>query len=232
MKGNLPIPRQSGARGFSLVELLTVVVIIGIICAFVLPAVNGFGRSAALTSAGNLVTNLANYARQEAVSKNTMTALVVLTGQSVPQKTDQYYRAATIIEYDPVAGWNQLGNWELLPSGIIFDCNDATNCSFLANSPQPFPFLSHQTSAALSYQGQPVISQGQPASGQIGYAARIFLSNGSLQNPDKPAQLRLVEGYLQGSQVIYTRRGQTGLPANYYDIAIVGMTGMTKVDRP
>ncbi len=154
-----------------------VIAIIGIIMAFVVPAVNGFGRSAALTSAGNLVTNLANYARQDAVSKNTMTALVVLGSQG----TDQDFRAVAMVEYDPVAGWNQVGNWELFPAGIIIDRNDATNCSFLANSPQPFPFLSR----GGGQKNPPVTYQGKQVTDQTGYAARIFLSNGALQNPDK-----------------------------------------------
>jgi hypothetical protein len=44
--------------------------------------------------------------------------------------------------------------------------------------------------------------------------------------------LRLVEGYLQGNQVIHTRHDATGKALNYYDIAIVGLTGTTKISRP
>ena len=61
---------------------------------------------------------------------------------------------------------------------------------------------------------------------------RIFLSNGALQNPEKPAQLRLVEGFYENRRVTYTRPDGQGKPANYYDVAILGLTGTTKMSRP
>lgn len=224
------------AAGFSLIELLTVVLIIGIIAGFVVPAVNGIGHSSSLANAGNAVVDMINLARQEAMTKNTMTALVVLGRQPNIQPTgqafaDEAYRALTVVEYDSVAGWSQITQWEILPTGIVIDCNDAatdpTNSnynSFLKNSPVTFPFLAHgQQNPPVSFQGQQVASNA--------YAARIFMPNGALQNPEQPAQLRLVEGYFQGNGVIYTNRnGQRS--GNQYDIAILGMTGTTKVTRP
>jgi prepilin-type N-terminal cleavage/methylation domain-containing protein len=220
-----PAPlRHFFSRGFSLIELLMVMAIIAIISALVVPAVNGFGRSGALTTGGNLVANLANFARQEAVSKNTMTALVVLGAQG----TTQDYRAVAVLEYSPIVGWSQVGNWEVLPVGILVDPSDTANCTFLTNSPDPFPFLTN----GGGQKNPPILYQGQQVGDHSGYAARIYLSNGALQNPDKAAQLRLVEAYLQGTQVIYTSRDKSGKAANYYDIAIIGMTGTTKISRP
>ncbi|MEI9898085.1 MAG: prepilin-type N-terminal cleavage/methylation domain-containing protein [Chthoniobacter sp.] len=221
MKKPISFYHRGAVRAFSLIELLVVVMIIGIIMGFVVPAVNGFGRSSALTTGGNLVVNMVNLARQNAVTKNTMTALVLLKDQG----TDQDFRAFAVLEYDPVAGWSQTGQWATLPVGVVVDRNDTANCTFLANSPQTFPFLSRfpgQKNPPVTYQGQPVTA----------YATRIFMANGGLQNPQDPAQLRLVQGFNQGSQVIYTSRAGPGTAANYYDITILGMTGTTKVDRP
>lgn len=212
------------SQGFSLIEMVVAMMVIGIISGFVVPAFNGFGRSSSLTSAGNAVANMANFARQEAMTKNTMTALLVLANQG----TDDDYRAVTVLEYDTVTGWSQALPWEKLPDGVMVDCSDTTNCSFLENSPKPFPFLTKfggQNNPPVSYQGQQVASSG-------GYIARLFLSNGSLQNPEEPAQLRLVQGYRQGQSVVYTQPNASGKAANYYDIAIVGTTGTTKIDRP
>ena len=215
----LPLVQRTA---FTLLELLAVMAVIGIVSAMVIPSLRGFGRSAALTNSGNLVTNMANLARQNAVTKNTMTALVVL-GQ---QGSDQDFRAIAVLEYDPVVGWSQSGAWELLPSGVVVDRTDSANSTFMVNSPQPFPFLKGAKA------NPPVSFRGQQVANGNGYAARIFLPNGALQNPDKPAQLRLVEGFYDNNRLTYTRPDGQGGSANYYDIAILGMTGTTKVSRP
>lgn len=231
---NSQSPRRAIA-GFSLIELMVVVLIIGILAGFVVPAVNGVGRSSSLVAAGNSVVDMVNFARQEAMTKNTMTALIVLGDQPNPptspsgqQDVSQDYRALTVVEYDPVAGWSQITAWEILPAGIIFDFKDQANSTFFANSPQTFPFISR-------FEGQqtpPVKFQGVQVQSGVGYAGRIFMPNGALQNPEQPAQLRLVEGFSQGGQLVYTHRGSQQAAANYYDVAIIGMTGIAKVNRP
>jgi prepilin-type N-terminal cleavage/methylation domain-containing protein len=220
MKASLLRRRLSG---FTLLELLAVITVIGIVSAMVVPAFRGFGRSASLSASGNVVANMIDNARQTAMSKNTLTAVVVLGKQG----TDEDFRAVTTLEFDPVAGWSQVQTWEVLPSGIVVDSADRDNCTFLNNSPQPFPFLTRgglHTNPPVSYRGEPVK--------ESAYAARIFLPTGSLQNPEMPARLRLVEGFVDGERVTYTRPDEKGKTANYYDVSIVGLTGLTKVNRP
>ena len=122
---------------FTLVEMLTVLAVIGIVMGFVVPAISGMGRSTALVTAGNTVNNMANLARQHAMSRNTLTALVVLGNQG----TDADYRAVAVMEYNRGTGWSQIGGWETLPVGITMDSGDTQACSFLLKSPKPFPFL-------------------------------------------------------------------------------------------
>jgi len=217
--------RRGSAAGFSLIEMLIVVMIMIIVLGLIVPAVNGIGRSSALTTGGNTVVDLVNLAREDAMTKNTMTALVVLGNQG----TDNDYRALTVLEFDPVAGWSQIREWEILPTGIVIDSNDKTvNCSFLSNSPNPFPFLSlgELSNPPVKYQGQ------QLSNNVSAYAARIFMPNGALQNPEQAAQLRMVEGFFQGNRTVYTNHDGQNLATNYYDVAILGMTGTTKVNRP
>jgi hypothetical protein len=66
------------------------------------------------------------------------------------------------------------------------------------------------------------------------FAVRIFVPTGSLSNPDKSAQIRLVEGFIEAPHTVrYTHRSSTGSgAANYFDLAIVGATGATKTSRP
>lgn len=229
MKPLSPPLRGGLVAGFSLIEMLVVVMIIGILVGLVVPAVNGIGRSSALSTGGNTVVDLVNYAREEAMTKNTMTALVVLgdQGSQGVQVDNNDYRALSVLEYDPVAGWSQIREWETLPTGIVFDCNDKTNCSFLVNSPTHF--LSAEGQNSQQPQNPPAKYRGNQV---LGYAARIFMPNGALQNPEQPAQLRLVEGFFQGGHVIYTNHDNGKHATNFYDIAILGMTGTTKINRP
>ncbi len=214
--------RKNFRAAFSLVELLAVVVVIGIIMGIVVPSLSGLGRGPALSAAGSTVNNMVSLARQHAMSRNTLTALVLLANQG----TDSDYRALAVLEYKPRIGWTQVGGWETLPVGIAVD-TDTAECSFLLNSPNPFPFLTvnNQDNPPVQFQSNPVRRAG-------GYAARIFTPSGGLQNATAPAQIRLVPGNIEGGAIHYTQRNDAGKPANYFDIAIIGATGATKISRP
>ena len=218
-----PSPRLP-IRGLSLVELLSVMAVLVIVMGFIVPAVTGMARATALVSGGNMVTNLASLARQTAVSKNTMSALVLLGNQGTPED----YRAWTVLEYAAGGGgWLPVTGWQKMPDGIVVDFADATNCTFCEAQPTPFPFLT----GPPARQNPPVDYFGKQV-GPTAYAVRIYLPNGGLQNPEKPAQIRVIEGYAQGGQIVRTHPGTAGLAANYYDVAIIGASGVTKVSRP
>jgi hypothetical protein len=125
----------------------------------------------------------------------------------------------------------QVGNWEILPAGIAVQPDDLPNCSFLTDSPLRPSLTNANGETAVYYLGKPV----QPDE----CAFRVFLPTGSLSNPDRPAQLRLVEGTIQGPtgarSIQLARRHKTGSSdpdrKNYYDIAIIGTTGAPKISR-
>lgn len=218
------MPSKTPRAAFSLVELLTVIAILGITMGIVVPAFSGMGRGTALVTAGNTVNNLTSLARQHAMSRNTLTALLILANQG----TEADYRALTVVEYKPGIGWFQVGGWETLPVGITVDSADTQECSFLLHSPNPFPFLS----ASGGKDNPLVLFQSLPVRNPEGFAARIFTPGGGLQNPSHPAQIRLVEGRVEAGKLYYSHRNDQGKPANFFDIAIVGATGATKISRP
>jgi len=206
---------------FTLVEMLAVLALASILMVAVTPALLGVVRGPALKRGGDMVRRLTEQARQTAMTKNTMTALVLLANAG----TTDDYRAFTVLEYGLDTGWATTGAWERLPDGVLVDFTTVES-SFLNNSPQPFPSLNvGQTNPPVHYAHQTIPS---PA----GYAARIFLPTGGLKNAESSAQLRLVEGTREGSGMTYRRTGAGGVPTNYYDIAIVGVTGVAKVSRP
>ena len=202
-------------------EMLVVVAMVGGLTAVLAPALWGMAQGSALQQGGNLLISLIEQARQTAVSKNTMSALVLLADA----ETEQDYRAFTLLEYGPEAGWTQVRDWQHLPEGVMVDFS-AGESSFLTNSPAVFPLLQPgQSHPPLRFQGRPLLQE-------KGYAACIFMPSGALQKSDLPAQLRLVSGFSGGNKVAYTHRLSSGKPANYFDVAIVGITGAVKVSRP
>lgn len=219
---------RANNRAFSLIELLVVIAILTILMAFVAPAVSNIGRSRSLSVSGNKVAQMATLARQNAMAKNVLTALVMLKDHN----SEGRYRAFTIIEHEVsnvtgangtlAASWHQVSNWETLATGCTVDI-DELNCSFLVDSPDLPDFHDGQ----LQYLKTAVRKD------EIAY--RMFLPSGGLSNPDRPAQIRLVEGYVEGAagapEIRYTRPAE-GRPSNFYDISIVGTTGAVKITRP
>jgi prepilin-type N-terminal cleavage/methylation domain-containing protein len=208
--------------GFSLIEVMVVIGIIAIALGFSVPAFQSLGRATALASSGNTLASLASSARQNSASRNVLTALIVLTGTG----TEADYRTVGLYEYGTFGFWQQVGKWETLPTGIVIDAKDTENCSFLENSPQMPRLIDGSGESSIRYLGAQV-----PANA---FAVRIFVPTGSLSNPDKPAQIRLVEGFIEAPHTVrYTHRSSAGdSAANYFDLAIVGATGATKINRP
>jgi prepilin-type N-terminal cleavage/methylation domain-containing protein len=214
-------------RAFSLTELLVVISVIVILMALVVPAVSNFGKATNLVTSGNMVANLAGYARQLAITKSTLTALILLGAQG----TEDDYRAFTILEYNATTGWSQATAWQKLPVGIVVDrtgenaISDIENGTFLKNSPTSF--------LPAASQKEPPVPPVRYENKQVTrFAGRIFTASGSLLNPEAPAELRLVEGFIQGGRVIPTRPGAKGAFVNYYSIALLGATGIARVEHP
>ena len=81
-------------RAFSLSELIVVMAVVVILTTLVIPAVSNFGRATNLVTGGNMVMNLAAYARQIAITKGTITALVLLGAQGTPALSSAVKRSS------------------------------------------------------------------------------------------------------------------------------------------
>lgn len=200
------------ATGFSLMELLMVMVMMSCLMGLVAPAVVNIGKSSTLNGDGAVLSGMISCARQNSLSKNTMTALVVATDPS----SDVARRIFSILEFTPPvngtqelepADWKQISKWESLGVGI--DISRGLGTPIANTTPVGFPSLSYK-GATL----EPLL-------------AIVFMPDGSTYYSDGPTIIKLEEGYCKrGDGSVVTTS------SNYYQLTVLNATGRTRIDRP
>lgn len=206
-------------KGFSLLELLTVMAILAITTTLLIPAVGNFSKAGKLTSAGNQLTSLATQARQNSITKGALTALLLANEGSGSR------RAVSLWELRPrddgsipqSSDWVQASKWMVLPEGTAVDTQKTKLADQNASLVPALP--------SLRYNGASLRN----------YALVIFKPDGSLFPIGNVAvpRLRIVEGLIENASTIrYTRPGAAeGEPANFYDITLLPASGRLKIDR-
>ena len=193
-------------RAFTLVELLAVIAMISVVLALIVPALGG-GTSKNLTAGGNLVTDLASRAREEAISRNAMVALVLLNGSS---RADWNNRLFILVERTAgVAAWSPVTAWTSLPTGVVV--NGTESASFTGSTNIP----SVGTLNLPPYAGTAITAS------QCAY--QVFLPGGGLSvsgiTTPVPPRLRFAPVGSGGAR-------------DYYDLTLNLYTGIPKADRP
>jgi prepilin-type N-terminal cleavage/methylation domain-containing protein len=217
--------------GFSLVELLVVMAIVVALGALIAPAITNFGKANLLRTSGDRVSGLLKAARQNAMARNAMTALVVITDPAV----DLRYRGFALLELKgsssvaSTSDWKQISKWDILPEGVVVDPSwPSDQVLAFAQSSAQIQLLPATLAlpTQLNYGPQKISS----------YKFLVFLPSGCLliDNSANLAQIQLAEGFFrQGSDTpVYTRPSSGGGPANYYRISILGATSRLKIERP
>ena len=190
---------------FSLTELLVTIAIMTLIGTVGFPAINSL-RAAKLVNSGNQIAELANQARQNSISRNTSTALVMAinTGDA---KLD--YRLFCLVEYKSgTQTWSMVSPWTLLPAEVVVD---STNSGvFVTDKPTLSPAIGD-----LKYSGKTISASH--------YTYQVFLADGTMESAQIKANtmpvLRLVQDH-------------SAVASNYYDIVLNVYTGIPKIERP
>jgi prepilin-type N-terminal cleavage/methylation domain-containing protein len=121
-------------NGFTLVELLTVVVIAGVLIGLTIPAVTRLMSSGGVSAASREVANTLGLARQYAITRRVYARVVFPYSATVSQPDMQYRTYAVMTNRDNTVatGWAYLTKWEYLPLGVVF---------LNRNLPSPLPQL-------------------------------------------------------------------------------------------
>ena len=109
----------SGARrGFTLVELLTVIAIMSVLFTLTMPAITGFSSSRNEATALNTAEGLASAARQQAVSKGTMVALLFSRTSGTVNNTQAFFLMQAAVTGTGGVTWTPFSSWVSLPAGV------------------------------------------------------------------------------------------------------------------
>src|ERR1039457_6253592 len=149
---------KSRKAGFTLIEMLTVIVIIAIILGIGVPTFTNLMKSGGLTGASREVANALGLARQYAITHRTTTQVVFsYSGTLVPlinaDTTNRcpWYQSYAVVD---VKAGTYISKWEHLPMGTVF--LDRNNSSLSA--PQPFGLedLPQQTTIPFPTNSSPI----------------------------------------------------------------------------
>lgn len=204
------------SSGFSLLEMLTVIVIISILAAVSAPSLMQISNSAARKGAVNVLLNAFEQARVAALTSGTNT-YVGFADENFPNSAMRY-RAFIIFRNaqtdDPASAGNYipLTKWEPLPQKISIK----TEPNSLVEGYQ-LPL----TDNSIPYYGNGAT-----------LPCLVFNSTGAIQQPadsDK-LQLFIYEGFFANGQDNFTRNAQTSSGALFERITFSRFTGRAQLD--
>lgn len=209
--------RRAGRAGFTLVELLAVIAIIGVMVAVMVPSFSQMGRGAKVTTAVSQLKTVMSLARQHAITKREVTYVVFPHGDNAlytsASDVAKAYRSYNV--YGARSGY--LREWVHLPDGVVFvpsgqGTTDSKNF-FQVGLTNQIPFPSNGSTpkgvivAAFKADGQLVLGNG---SGR--YA--IYLSEGWLDATNVPVG---VPTYKPGTKMLFS-------------LELFGITGRFKIN--
>lgn len=197
-------------RGFSLLELLIVISVIGILLAIAAPNIFSLLNSQTLTGEGALIRNKLTLARQMSISKNADVEVrffkVADTGNAAPQEE---YRAYQFFMYDRTGVMAPVSEAIWIKPPVLIDEKLSTILSFAEDKGtyDQFPGVNGKTTAPyVSFRYRPDGSTDLP--GRTGSGDTWYLS--------------LVQSVVGGGQ----------LPDNYFVVQVDSFTGRVSEFRP
>lgn len=133
----IPVPRRMRERGFTMIELMLVLGIIGIMVAVAVPNIMEYLRTARIRAAANDVSAALQEARQKAIARNARYGVVLVTRSNqefqwiveddmIPPIVSATRSALSDLIQIGFTGLGQAGRPSALPSDVTFDTAGAS----------------------------------------------------------------------------------------------------------
>jgi prepilin-type N-terminal cleavage/methylation domain-containing protein len=227
--------RKPLINGFTLIEMLTVIVIVGIMLALTIPAVTSLMKSSGVSVATRQVSNTLGLARQLAITQRVYARVVFPYDTVTPLGTESMlYRAyAVMINRDnsaaAIANWKYVSKWEYLPVGVVF-LNRAP-----LPAPPPATGALDDTSSLNRGLGLPFPETTVAPATTLAYIE--FTPSGTATAVGlgtlTPSVLTITEGFANsGSPPTLTSKTSLGALANVGTLTVNSLVGRIQVTRP
>jgi prepilin-type N-terminal cleavage/methylation domain-containing protein len=203
----------SRQRGFTLVELISVLTIVAIMLTIALPAVTNMVKANAMNAASREVFNTLSLARQMAITHRVVARVVFPFSLTTPSNSlAPCYLSYAVMTDDVnyVGAWTYAAKWEHLPTGAVF-VYDPTgssvigaldNTSCLLNQSLPFPYSSWAPAPLAYIEFGPTGAASQTGTLTIESG---FIANNGLPQPTAPynSVTNVVDNLVGRIQVIH-----------------------------
>lgn len=202
-----PACKSRTRQGFSMIELLVVITVMSILVALGTPSLLTSRRANALTSAGNRFVDTLALARQAAASRNTVTCLILVDGDSSVERR----QVVGVLEFDQASSqWKPLVSWVRMPEATrIVDLGTSDDLVTSENTAIALAPLNFEVRGKIPEAGS--------------YSTVLFYPEGSIATGNafsRRFSARAIEDEANAT------------PANFYDVVINTDTSAYHVVRP